>query len=280
MRASKITSSPAPPPMDWSMLLIDAVSKPGAISEAYRRFWNYSTGNQLLAMFECMRRKITPGPIHTFQGWKKLGRHVKKGEKAMTLCMPVTVKRKANAKSSDVDDRIDAPAASYTRFLYKAHWFVLAQTEGEEYQPADLPEWQEERALSSLDIERIGFEHPNGNCQGFALRRQVAVSPIAFAPHRTLFHELAHVVLGHTDELERMDDDDVTPTNLREVEAECVALICCASLNLGGHEFSRGYIQHWLIGATIPEKSAHRIFRAADQILKAGHPAQGSLDQA
>lgn len=79
------------------------------------------------------------------------------------------------------------------------------------------------------------------------------------------------MVLGHTEELQRMDDDDSsTPRDLREVEAECVALICCSSLGLGGEEFSRGYIQHWLKGQSIPERSAQKIFKAADQILKAG----------
>lgn len=54
-----------------------------------------------------------------------------------------------------------------------------------------------------------------------------------FAPHRTLFHELAHVVLGHTAE-SQMTDDERTPRNLQEVEAEAVALICCESLGLSG----------------------------------------------
>jgi hypothetical protein len=37
--------------------------------------------------------EIAPGPLATFQGWKDKARHVRKGEKALTLCMPVTVKR-------------------------------------------------------------------------------------------------------------------------------------------------------------------------------------------
>jgi hypothetical protein len=62
------------------------------------------------------------------------------------------------------------------------------------------------------------------------------------------------------------------------VEAECVALICCESLKLAGAEFSRGYIQHWLKSQTIPEKSVHRIFKAADAILKAGRPPVPAVD--
>jgi len=35
-------------------------------------------------------------------------------------------------------------------------------------------------------------------------------------------------------------------------------------------DYCRGYIQNWLQGGTIPERSAQRIFAAADKILKAG----------
>jgi hypothetical protein len=60
-------------------------------------------------------------------------------------------------------------------------------------------------------------------------------------PAKTLFHELAHVVLGHTAEASMNDGSERTPRSLREVEAECVALLCCESLSLPGAEFSRGY---------------------------------------
>src|ERR1700687_742828 len=78
----------------FSTLLDEAVTKPGSIMKAYSAFHNYSLGNQLLALFECHARGIEAGPINTFPKWQDLGRHVKKGERAITLCMPVTVKRK------------------------------------------------------------------------------------------------------------------------------------------------------------------------------------------
>ena len=66
-------------------------------------------------------------------------------------------------------------------------------------------------------------------------------------------------------------DGEITPRNLRECEAEAVALLCCAALDLPGAEESRGYIQNWWgAGNPIPERSAQRILKAADQILKAG----------
>ena len=82
-----------------------------------------------------------------------------------------------------------------------------------------------------------------------------------------MFHELGHILLGHTD---RSEHGDKTPKNLREVEAESVALLCLAVLGLPGQEFCRGYIQSWLETEDIPEKSAQKIMQVADQILKAG----------
>jgi antirestriction protein ArdC len=96
------------------------------------------------------------------------------------------------------------------------------------------------------------------------------VSPIAVLPHKTLSHELAHVLLGHIAEGTQLVDDEGTPRSLREVEAECVALIYCESLGLDGAAECRGYIQHWLNGRTIPERSTDKIFKAADQIIKKG----------
>ena len=47
-----------------------------------------------------------------------------------------------------------------------------------------------------------------------------------------------------------------------------------------GAEYCRGYIQNWLQGSTIPERSAQRIFAAADKILKAGiQKTEGGADQ-
>ena len=77
-------------------------------------------------------------------------------------------------------------------------------------------------------------------------------------------------MLGHTSEAD-FNDSELTPRNLREVEAEAVALLCCEALSLEGSEYCPGYIQEWLRRGTdsaIPEKSAQKILRVADQILK------------
>ena len=75
----------------WSALLVEAVNKPGMIMEAYSAFHSYSIGNQILALVQCQMRGLEPGPINTFPGWQALGRTVKRGERALILCMPITV---------------------------------------------------------------------------------------------------------------------------------------------------------------------------------------------
>jgi hypothetical protein len=213
---------------------------------------------------ECHARGIQPGPLATFPRWKDRGRFVRKGEKAITLCMPITLKRRQG------HDDEQEEAEVFTRFIYRPRWFVLSQTEGAEYQEPTPADWQKDRALAQLDITDEPFTMLDGNCQGYARQRSVAVSPIAAHPLKTLFHELAHVVLGHTAEGE-LTDDERTPRSLREVEAEGIAMLVCAALELPGIEYSRGYIQHWnRDGQAIPERSAARMFKAADQILRAG----------
>jgi antirestriction protein ArdC len=254
----------SPAPATFATLLEQAVNEPGILSSAYRAFHNYSIGNQLLAWMQCVERGIQPGPIATFQRWKELDRYVRKGEKAITLCRPVTIKR-----TSTADDGTEQETAA-TWFVYRPNWFVLAQTDGRPLPEPEMPTWDKDRALVALNVTEVPFDALNGNCLGFARNRSIAVNPVNPMPHKTRFHELAHVLLGHTSD-GMLNDGELTPRNLREVEAESVALLCCAALGLPAVEFSRGYIQNWWGQSNpIPEKSAQRILKVADQILRAG----------
>lgn len=258
----------------WGELLRDAVEKPGRMLAAYTAFHNYSFGNALLALEQCTRRNLQPGPLNTYRGWLERKRQVRKGEKGITLCMPMPFKKTAQSDSAEQEE----PTEQQTRyaFRFRAYWFVLAQTEGEETYVAPIPGFDLDTALRMLNINRVPFDEINGNIQGFARQREIAVNPLAGLPHKTTFHEIAHVALGHTT-TERLVDSEQTAPHLREVEAESVALICCETLGLDGAEFCRGYIQHWLkTEKEISNQNAARIFAAATSILKAGAPTAGS----
>lgn len=259
-------------PSTWAALLEEAVSKPGKLLAAYHAFHNYSFGNMLLAWSQCTLRDIPLGPIATFNRWKQLGRKVisnaeqaamgfqlENGKSALILCQPRTWKREND----------DGTADGGVYFVYRRGWFTLAQTEGDEPEALDIPEWNRDRALKALDIELVDFDYPDGNCQGFARKREIAINPVAVLPFKTTFHEMAHVVLGHTADGDCSDAREL-PRSLKEVEAESVAYVLTSVLELDGRDAARGYIQHWIETNGIPEKNAQRIIGAAHKILAAG----------
>src|SRR5438045_4587583 len=155
----------------WSALLVEAVNKPGLIMDAYSAFWNYSVGNQILALVQCQLRGIQPGPINTFPKWQTLGRVVKRGEKALTLCMPLTRKRRDDESR---ESETPTEGQTYTTFVHRARWFAVSQTHGSELGPVTILEWDDERALSTLCSDRITFDKTDGNYKGFAGGSKIA----------------------------------------------------------------------------------------------------------
>lgn len=243
-------------------LLDKVLTEKGIVSKCYSKFHNYSLANQLLAFEQLSERGMDLSPIAPYKKWNELGRQVKKGSKALALYVPRIHKREdANGEEKQ-----------YVTFKLLNKFFSADQTEGDGSIPEDKSlegKWSAKKALEALDIEQVKYTKANGNIQGYAKNREVAINPVAENPLKTLFHEIAHVVLGHTKEI-TMTDSDVTPRNIMEVEAESVAFILCELLGANGSEESKGYVQGWLQNDTVSEQSAQKIFSCADKILKAG----------
>lgn len=260
---------------DWQQILTDAVNRPGMLLDAFHAFHNYSLGNQILAWMQCAARELPVGPLATYKRWQALGRQVRKGEKALCLYQPRTYR----ARPEEGDE--DAEGETRTTFVLRPAWFVLAQTDGGDAEPQAVPGWDPEVALARLGITRVPFEMMEGNVLGYASPRErtVAINPVDPTPLKTLFHELAHVVL-HADDPASAETADL-PRNLREVEAEGVALLLSDALGVPGAEYSRGYIQNWWgAGEEIPARNASRIIRASDMILRAGLPKEHERGEA
>src|SRR5437764_2003436 len=141
------------PQIHFQQLLDEAVSKPGTLMRAYSLFWNYSLGNQILALIQANQRGMPLGPIASFNRWKELGRHVKRGEKAIELCMPVTMKR--TFKEQGADGNEIETEAMFKRFVFRRNWFMLSQTDGADYEMPAIPAWDRARALATLNVEEI-----------------------------------------------------------------------------------------------------------------------------
>lgn len=249
--------------LGFAYLLHEALNRPGIISEAYRAFHRYSVGNQILAAVQLLERGMHLSPIASFNTWRERNRHVKKGERAFALWMPVTHKR---------EDEETGEVRIHTRFALRRNWFSLEQTDGEPYPPElESSDWDCEKALQSLDVREVPFSSLDGNIQGHSQGRTLAINPLAALKHKTRFHELAHIVLGHTDG--QLIADTEKPTRaIAEVEAEGAAYLLCAILGLPGLDEARGYIHHWLASETLLESTARRIFVAANAVLRAGAP--------
>ena len=77
---------------------------------------------------QCRRRNLEPGPLNTYRGWLELKRQVRKGEKGITLCMPMQYKKRV---PKDNEQEEESEETTRSTFGFRAYWFVLAQTDGE-----------------------------------------------------------------------------------------------------------------------------------------------------
>lgn len=134
--------------IQFSNLLNNAITQPGVLSSAYTAFYNYSIGNQIAAAIQCISRGIEISPIASYKAWQEKGRQVKKGEKAIALCMPITCKgEKPNRETGENEE------FSFSRFVWKNNWFALSQTDGDDYaNEITTPNWDKSKALETLGI--------------------------------------------------------------------------------------------------------------------------------
>lgn len=153
--------------------------------------------------------------------------------------------------------------------------YVYDQTEGKEIPLPELP-FDYGDLFCNLEVEMRGFEMDDARCGGYCYNDGegdvLAINPLWDNPASVMFHELGHIILRHTVEGRLSEDIDRTPRDLRELEAEGVALLMLDALDLPGQDECRGYMQNWNIRDydEIPEKSAGRIFAAANIIYQAG----------
>src|SRR5437660_953230 len=74
-------------------------------------FRSYSAGNCMLLALQCHERGIEPVHVAGFRTWLKLGRCVRKGEKALRILAPVMVKER-DARGEGTGERRALEAVS------------------------------------------------------------------------------------------------------------------------------------------------------------------------
>lgn len=247
--------------------LSEIYDKPSKLHEAYRLFRNYSPRNRILAESQLLELE----PINTYKGWQELGRQVKKGSKGISLFLPVVSKKKEEKEEENTGEVLTVKISSPAQFILRRNWFTLSQTDGQEFKPEELPNFDIKKVFADFGITQEKFQIINGNCQGYAQPSEniIAINPLAFAAYKTTIHEIAHCLL-HKESLEIIDGNELD-YSIMEFEAETTAYLVCCSLGKFEHlEYSRGYISNWIKKDEIEEENFKRAFDAANKILKTG----------
>lgn len=261
-----VTEAPTAPerlttPPEWADLLKVALELPGEAGNTYNRFRRLSMGNQALLMYQGVLE-----PVHTYKGWLSLGRQVRKGSKAKSIYVPMF--RKTEDDNGEKHEHLSG-------FKLVPSMFGVSETDGDDLPPWEPPEWSQSNALRSLKISKVRYSMIDGNTQGYSSGREVAINPVAVYPFKTLIHELAHIVAGHTSE--EQIGEYRAHRGMKEFEAEGTAYLVLNELGVTDKfnaAESRSYIQTWLRDEKPDEKSVKRVFATADKILRAGYPTE------
>jgi hypothetical protein len=252
-------------PIEWSRLLEEALSLPGGLGNTYSRFYEYSFANQLLLYMQGVKE-----PVATYKRWQDMGRQVLKGSKAKAILRPIIAKGQNDAG----EDESRVRGFKMVRCL-----FGVSETDGEPLPEVPPREWSRQQALRTLDIHEVPFQLLNGNVQGYASGRELAINPVAAYPLKTTFHEVGHIVLGHTAPDSAAEYQQ--HRGVREFQAEATAYLCANELEVTDHmdqAESRMYIQTWLHDERPEDQAIKQVFSATTAILKAGRPtSDGAL---
>jgi hypothetical protein len=251
------------------------------------RAWlrRYSFHNLLMITGQCPHAR----DVRPLSEWNDLGRHVRKGEKAIRIWAPrfrrirdekatdesgTTNANAANSGDNGGDDGVAEMRRQLAGFLL-VNVFDVSQTEGDPLPEAvrpraellrgDAPGWLWDQIATQ--IHGRGYRIERGDCGGAngstiwadrLVRVRDDVEPAQAV--KTLTHELAHILCDH----ETRTD---TSRPLREVEAESAACIVVAVAGLDSLAYSVPYVASWAGDRDAVCASAQRVLAVADTIL-------------
>lgn len=255
---------------------------------AMNKFHSYSYNNSLLILMQKPEASYVAG----FKTWETLGRHVKKGEKGITILAPCPYKSvnyvdviepdtgqvKRDEQGNVMKERKEISRASFKAISI----FDISQTEGKPL-PELVKELQGEipdykilmDSIRDVAPVPIRFDVWNETKKGYYdLENQEIVIKSGMSDLQTIktaIHETTHSIL-------HKDKEHTKDSRTMEVEAESVAFICCQHLGLDTSDYSFGYLAGWSSNKELPElkaslqtiqKTAHGVIeQLAKAILK------------
>ena len=244
------------------------------------RFHSYSVNNTILIH---MQRPHASMPAAGFNKWKQFGRHVKKGEKGLTIIAPTPLKKKieemrldpdTKAPVLDGDGNIIMDEKTVEIPLFKpVKVFTADQTEGKPLPSlatdltGDVQQYEAfMEALRRTSPMPISFAPLEPNTDGVcSFTKQTISIREGMSQVQTVcatVHEIGHAVL-HDREKDRLsaaagnaDPPKAKDKNTMEVEAESVSFAVCQYYGIDTSANSMGYIAGWSRDKSLPELKA------------------------
>lgn len=208
------------------------------------KFHTYSANNQVLIAMQMPEATIVAG----YNSWmRNFDRHVKKGEKSITILAPQKIKIKVDTDKTDEYGNVIQEEKEGIKFR-PVSVFDVSQTEGKPL-PQIISELTGDvsRYEQLLDAARQAAPYPieiravEGSAKGwcnFTQEKIVIKEGMSEAQTlKTAFHETAHARIhaGDTDKSREQ----------KEVEAESIAYVVCNHFGLDTSDYTFGYVATW-----------------------------------
>jgi antirestriction protein ArdC len=232
------------------------------------RFTKYSWNNSLLIAMQ----RPSATRVAGFRAWLDFGRHVRKGEKGITILAPVICKRKHTDEQHYETDESDTTIAERRLVAFRVvHVFDLAQTDGQDLPVFATVQGDPRHSLTSLKnlvaTQGIALEYDTAIAPARGISQSGTIKLLPdMAPAEefsTLVHELAHETLHKCDRRQQ------TTKTVRETEAEAVAFVVCQAIGLDTNTAAADYIALYNGDATTLSASLQLIQSTAADILTA-----------
>lgn len=214
------------------------------------KFHNYSPRNIQLILMQ------NPDASHvaSFKKWKdEFERSVNKGEKALRIFAPITLKRKDPKTNEPLLDE-NGNEQTYTTFKL-VPVFDVSQTSGKELAKAvyELEGTYEDygnlyksaKEVSEANGVPLSFSNDTGEANGYysPINNHIVIKQGMSEQQtlKTIFHEMAHSDLHNLEKLQE------TPLkrSTAELQAESVAFVVASHYGLDTSEYSFGYLAMW-----------------------------------
>lgn len=217
---------------------------------AMSKFHNYSPLNIQMIL----RQNPNASYVASFKKWKdEFSRSVNKGEKALRIFAPITVKKRDPKTNEPLLDK-DGKEITYTSFKL-VPVFDVSQTDGKEL-PKPIYElkgsyqdygnlYKSAKEVSEAKGVPISFSEDTKGAKGYysPVSNEIVIKKGLSEQHtlKTIFHEMAH------SDLHNLEKRAETPFNLStaELQAESVAFVVSSHYGLDTSEYSFGYLASW-----------------------------------